>query len=29
MDPSELVAWLPPGGMTGVIHDFDGRVGGG
>lgn len=29
MDPAALVRWLPPAGMTGVIHDFDGRVGGG
>lgn len=29
MDPQILAAWLPPGGMTGRIHRFDGRVGGG
>jgi uncharacterized protein YndB with AHSA1/START domain len=29
MDPAALVAWLPPSGMTGAIHEFDGRVGGG
>src|SRR5262245_36746974 len=29
MDPAELVTWLPPGDMTGTIHGFDGRVGGG
>ena len=29
MDPVKLVAWLPPGEMTGKIHEFDGRVGGG
>jgi len=29
MDPAELIAWLPPAGMTGRIHSFDGRVGGG
>jgi uncharacterized protein YndB with AHSA1/START domain len=29
MDPTKLVEWLPPGEMTGVIHAFDGRVGGG
>jgi uncharacterized protein YndB with AHSA1/START domain len=29
MDPAALVAWLPPGEMTGVIHEFDPRVGGG
>ncbi|MDQ0462680.1 uncharacterized protein YndB with AHSA1/START domain [Caulobacter ginsengisoli] len=29
MDPAILVRWLPPGEMRGVIHHFDGRVGGG
>jgi hypothetical protein len=29
MDPAALVAWLPPGRMTGRIHRFDARVGGG
>jgi uncharacterized protein YndB with AHSA1/START domain len=29
MDPTALVAWLPPGEMTGEIHEFDPRVGGG
>jgi uncharacterized protein YndB with AHSA1/START domain len=29
MDPAALVEWLPPGEMTGVIHAFDARVGGG
>lgn len=29
MDPAALVAWLPPGEMTGKVHAFDGRVGGG
>lgn len=29
MDPTALVAWLPPAGMTGRIHEFDARVGGG
>ena len=29
MDPAALVAWLPPGGMTGEILEFDPRVGGG
>jgi uncharacterized protein YndB with AHSA1/START domain len=29
MDPAALVAWLPPGEMTGVIYEFDARVGGG
>lgn len=29
MDPDALVAWLPPAEMTGRMHEFDGRVGGG
>ena len=29
MDPAALIAWLPPAEMTGQIHEFDGRVGGG
>jgi uncharacterized protein YndB with AHSA1/START domain len=29
VDPAILVAWLPPAEMTGVIHEFDARVGGG
>ena len=29
LDPAALVEWLPPGGMTGVIHEWDVRVGGG
>ena len=29
MDPTALVAWLPPAGMTGELHWFDARVGGG
>src|SRR4051812_49356727 len=29
IDPAALVAWLPPGEMTGNIHEFDARVGGG
>jgi uncharacterized protein YndB with AHSA1/START domain len=29
MDRAALVAWLPPAEMTGVIRDFDARVGGG
>ena len=29
MDPDVLVAWLPPARMTGRIHAFDARVGGG
>lgn len=29
VDPDVLVAWLPPAGMTGVMHAFDARVGGG
>jgi uncharacterized protein YndB with AHSA1/START domain len=29
MDPAALVEWLPPAEMTGEIHAFDARVGGG
>jgi uncharacterized protein YndB with AHSA1/START domain len=29
MNPEILLAWLPPAEMTGTIHAFDGRVGGG
>jgi len=29
MDPDELLAWLPPADMTGQMHEFDGRIGGG
>ncbi len=29
MDPAALTQWLPPGDMTGVVHSFDGKVGGG
>lgn len=29
MDPAALVDWLPPEEMTGKMHHFDGRVGGG
>src|SRR5215472_4750856 len=29
LDPKALVAWLPPGEMTGKVHYFDGRVQGG
>ena len=29
MDPTALAGWLPPDGMSGVVHAFDGRVGGG
>src|SRR3954447_25298576 len=29
IDPDALVAWLPPAAMTGVIHEFDARIGGG
>lgn len=29
IDPAALVAWLPPAEMTGDIHEFDARVGGG
>jgi uncharacterized protein YndB with AHSA1/START domain len=28
-DPIALAAWLSPGEMTGKVHEFDGRVGGG
>ena len=29
MDPDTLIRWLPPAGLTGKFHEFDGRVGGG
>jgi uncharacterized protein YndB with AHSA1/START domain len=29
MDPAVLISWLPPAEMTGKLHEFDGRVGGG
>jgi uncharacterized protein YndB with AHSA1/START domain len=29
LNPDDLAAWLPPAEMTGVIHGFDGRPGGG
>jgi uncharacterized protein YndB with AHSA1/START domain len=29
LSPEDLAAWLPPGEMTGVIHAFDARPGGG
>jgi uncharacterized protein YndB with AHSA1/START domain len=29
MNPASLVEWLPPGEMTGRVHEFDGRAGGG
>ena len=29
VDADALVAWLPPAGMTGAMHAFDARVGGG
>jgi uncharacterized protein YndB with AHSA1/START domain len=29
VDPVALVSWLPPAGMTGRMHAFDARVGGG
>jgi uncharacterized protein YndB with AHSA1/START domain len=29
LNPSALVEWLPPAEMTGKIHEFDPRVGGG
>lgn len=28
-DPVALAVWLAPEGMTGKVHEFDGRVGGG
>src|SRR5215217_7305844 len=28
-DPDALAIWLSPEGMTGKVHEFDGRVGGG
>jgi uncharacterized protein YndB with AHSA1/START domain len=29
LDPDAIVAWLPPAGMTGEMHRFDARPGGG
>ena len=29
LDPEGLTVWLPPANMTGVVHQFDARVGGG
>ena len=29
LDPALLLQWLPPAGMTGRIHAFDARAGGG
>lgn len=29
LDPDALVAWMPPAGMTGRMHAFDARAGGG
>ena len=29
LDPTALVEWLPPAEMTGKMHEFDARVGGG
>jgi uncharacterized protein YndB with AHSA1/START domain len=29
MDPAILLQWLPPGDMTGKLHAFDPRIGGG
>jgi uncharacterized protein YndB with AHSA1/START domain len=29
LDPAALIEWLPPAEMTGEIHAFDARVGGG
>lgn len=28
MNPYQLIKWLPPDGMTGVINHFDGQIGG-
>jgi len=28
IDPKALAVWLPPGDMTGKVHEFDARVGG-
>ena len=28
-DPAALAVWLAPGEMTGKVHEFDGRLGGG
>jgi uncharacterized protein YndB with AHSA1/START domain len=28
-DPAALAVWMAPGDMTGAVHRFDGRVGGG
>ena len=28
-DPAALAVWMAPGDMTGAVHQFDGRVGGG
>ncbi len=29
MDPEALISWLPPGGMTGRLYEFDPTEGGG
>jgi uncharacterized protein YndB with AHSA1/START domain len=29
VNPDILITWLPPGEMTGKIHEFDARIGGG
>jgi uncharacterized protein YndB with AHSA1/START domain len=29
MNPAALIEWLPPGEMTGSLHHFDARLGGG
>lgn len=29
LDPTQLIEWLPPAGMTGRFHRFDAAVGGG
>lgn len=28
LDPDALAAWLPPGAMTGMVHEFEAREGG-
>lgn len=28
LDPQAVAIWLPPGGMRGIVHEFEGREGG-
>ncbi|KRB52927.1 ATPase [Rhizobium sp. Root708] len=28
LDPQAVATWLPPGGMRGIVHEFEGREGG-